>query len=163
MNKTIALILTVVALFLSTSKPADSDTSTIPYYIYEAAEKYNIDMHLMYAICKVESNCKSKAFNKNDGNSAQKSRGLKSPSYGLFQIKTLTAKGLGYKGTAKELLKPEINALYAAKLLNHLYKRYNNTTMVISAYNAGKYTKMNRSYVNKVLMQYALIKLNKRS
>lgn len=161
MGKIIVFIISLLALIAS-PRLVEGDTATIPFYIHNAATKYGIDTQLMYAICKVESNCKSKAMNNNDGTSAQRSKGIKSKSYGMFQIKSLIAKNLGYKDHPSKLLNPEINALYAAKLLKHLYKRYNNTAMVISAYNAGRYTKSNSSYVNKVLLNYAKIKIDKK-
>lgn len=182
--KKIILVIIALTVLVATAKPVESDTSTLPYYMYNAASKFDLDIALMYAICHVESNCKPKAMNHDDGTQAQKDAGIRDKSYGLFQIKASTAKGLGFvvsetvtvekmrKGKivktkktiyhTEDLLKPEINAWYAAKLLRHLYDRYGDTVKVVSAYNAGHYTTGNKEYVNKVLKQYARYKIDKR-
>jgi soluble lytic murein transglycosylase-like protein len=130
--------------------------------MYNAASYYGISIKLMYAICKVESNCKPHAVNPNDGTAAQKKAGIISKSHGLFQIKLATARGLGFKGKSSELQKPETNSWYAAKYLNELQRRYQgNAIKIISAYNAGCYTSRNKMYVNKVLQQYALYDLTR--
>lgn len=180
------LILLIISFFVFTSnmRSVESDTSTIPYFMYNAASKFDLDISLMYAICRVESNCKAAAINHDDATPDRKARGIKEKSMGLFQIKPATAKSLGFILTetvtiekikngklrktrkqishVKDLLSPEVNAWYAAKLLRHLYDRYHDTVKVISAYNAGKYTTSNKEYVNKVLRQYARYKIDKR-
>ncbi len=136
--------------------------ASVPYYIYNAATAFQLDSVLMYSICQVESNCQPKAFNPHDSNAQQRSRGIVDKSYGLFQIKLSTAKSLGFDKHAKELLKPEVNAWYAAKLLRSLYSRYGETPKVLSAYNAGRPSKCNRGYVSKVLKYYARYKIDQR-
>lgn len=180
MNKTFVLL----AGMLFYSPTVIGETSKIPYYMYNAASEFNLDVALLYAICTVESNCKPRAINHDDGTRKQKSEGIKDKSYGMFQIKLTTAQRLGFKATevvmveklykgkvklvpkvinyTADLLKPTVNTWYAAKLLRHLYDRYGNTEKVISAYNAGRYTKANTKYVNKVLRHYARYKLDKR-
>lgn len=156
----------------------------VPEYMYNAANAFKIDIALLYAICKVESNCKPKSHNKQDSNHAQKRRGLTTGSYGMFQIKLATAKSLGFvvkesrteiffknhkqvKTTkiinhADELFNPEVNTWYAAKLLRHLFNKYHDTAKTVSAYNAGRYITTNTRYVNKVLNNYANYKMDKR-
>jgi soluble lytic murein transglycosylase-like protein len=162
---------------------ADQHTK-IPYYMYNAANAFNIDVALLYALCKVESNCTARAMNRYDSNQDQRSKGIVDKSYGLFQLKVATAKGLGFKDSevisvtikrhnktlsikktishVEDLLKPEINTWYAAKLLRHLYNQYNDTNKVISAYNAGRYIRANKDYVCKVLSKYAMYKIDRR-
>ena len=159
MNKKILLI---ASLLLFITQPVISDTATIPYYLYNASTKFKVDVALLYALCKVESNCKTAAINHDDGTTVQKSLNIKSKSFGLFQIKLATARSLGLKGSGKDLLKPEVNTYYAAKLLRHLYNRYGDTYKVISAYNAGKYTKSNISYIHKVMKNYVRFKIDQR-
>jgi len=183
MNKTIALVISLIVAIVS-SKSVESDTTTVPFHIYNAATKFKIDVALLYAFCRVESNCRAKAINHDDGTPAQKALGIIDKSYGLFQIKASTAQGLGFEviekvkvttlrhgksrtivktiNHTKDLLKPEVNAWYAAKLLRHLYDRYGDTVKVISAYNAGHPTKANDEYVSKVLKQYARYKIDHR-
>lgn len=160
MSKKIILIICTLSLLIGSNTV--SSTSTIPDFMLKASKQYGIDLALMYAICTVESNCKHKTYNHNDGTSKQKALGIKVPSVGLFQIKLGTARGLGFKGTYAQLMQPEVNAMYAAKLLRNLYNRYHSTDKVISAYNAGKYTTQNQRYVNLVLMKYAYYKIDRR-
>lgn len=183
MKKIIILLMSLFA-FTHNMRSAESDTTTIPYYMYNAASKFDLDIALMYAICQVESNCKASAINHDDATPNRKAKGIKERSMGLFQIKPNTAKGLGFVISetitinkvrngrlirvkkqvfhTKDLLSPEINTWYAAKLLRHLYDRYHNTVKVISAYNAGRYTTANKEYVDKVLRRYARYKIDKR-
>lgn len=183
--KTLILVLLGLLITGSQAAPADVKHSNIPFYIAEAAIAFEIDPSLMYAICQVESNCRSKAVNHDDGTEAQKAAGIIDKSYGLFQLKASVARNLGftayeyvevvkvYKGRmtkmkklvdhTKDLLKPEVNSWYAAKLIKELYKRYGkNTVKVISAYNAGRYIKTNEKYVLKVLKSFARIKVDKK-
>lgn len=145
--------------------PGDSSTDTIPYYMFEASNTFKVDIGLLYAFCRVESLCKSKAYNKDDGNKQDKAKGLKIASHGLFQLQLGTAKALGFKGKRKDLMKPEINTYYAAKYIRHLIDKYTDIDKVIAAYNAGEgkvdnWMKQphprihNVKYVHKVLKRY---------
>jgi soluble lytic murein transglycosylase-like protein len=100
-----------------------------------------VDANLLSAVCFVESGHKPSAYVAMDG---------RTPSYGLCQIKLGTAKHMGYRGTAKGLMDPYTNALYAAKYLRWQYRRYKNWDMAISGYNAGRAIRGNAGYVNKV-------------
>lgn len=180
----IILIILAISTFFWGIKKVESDTSTIPYYMYNAASSFNLDVALLYAICRVESNCKSKAMNHDDGTKHEKSRGIVRKSYGLFQLQLLTAKSVGFKtkkvvevsvkrkgkisivkktiDNREDLLRPETNTWYAAKLIRALYDKYKDTPKVLSAYNAGKPVSYNKEYVNKVLRQYARYKIDKK-
>ena len=162
METQIKSIIAVLLILVGTTSLGAELKSTVPFYMYNAASVFKIDIALMYAICKVESNCRSGAVNKNDSNSTQRKRGQRDRSYGLFQIKKATAKSLGFDSRSEDLLNPETNSWYAAKLLRHLFDKYKDTKKVVSAYNAGKYTKMNAKYVGKVLNNYANYKMSKR-
>lgn len=84
---------------------------------------------LLESICYVESNHNISAIHRNDGNG---------DSLGVCQIKLSTAKHLGFKGTAKELMKPEVNIKYAAEYLKYQLNRYDgNFAQAITAYNKG--------------------------
>ena len=185
MNKLIVLITCFLCL-VGPAKVAESNGKgvRIPFYILNAASQFNIDADLMYALCRVESNCNPKAVNHSDGTPAQKAAGMIVKSYGLFQIQLSTAEDLGFisketleidrirhhkiikvKKTidhTKELLNPATNSYYAAMLLAHLYHRYGDTERVISAYNAGRYIKSNKDYVYKVLLNYTRNKIDRR-
>ncbi len=183
MRNTIILLL-IVAFGINNTKAVDYTPSRIPFYILNAATAYKIDVNLMYAICITESKCKANALNRDDGTPAEKAQGIKVKSYGLFQIKSETAHSLGFvnKKTvhvvkmykhhklalitvvdlSDELLKPEVNSLYAAKLLHKLYGKYHSTDRVISAFNAGRPVKCNSDYVLKVLKAYAKLTIDSR-
>lgn len=184
MRYVILIVLINVLALVSNVKNVESDTSTVPYYIYNAATKFKIDVALLYAFCRVESNCRAKAINHDDGTAAQKAAGIVDKSYGLFQLKLSTVKGLGFQQIehikivkktknktvtirkavdhTKDLLNPEVSTWYAAKLISQLYKRYGDTPKVISAYNAGRYTTANEEYVMRVLKAYTRYKIDKR-
>lgn len=104
---------------------------------------------LLPSICWVESRHKS-VINRNDGNSH---------SYGMCQVKLETANWMkeyyripGKPLIAKDIIKPEVNLLYAGLYLNYQYKVYKGDVIcTISAYNAGTCIKGNKKYVKKVL------------
>jgi soluble lytic murein transglycosylase-like protein len=58
-------------------------------------------------------------------------------SYGLMQILLQTAKSLGYRGDATQLMHPGVNVYYGTKLLAENFKRAGNWPDAISAYNGG--------------------------
>ena len=105
--------------------------------------------NIMSAICWVESNHRN-VINKDDGGS---------PSYGICQIKLSTANWMHFKHklgdkelTAEDLMKPEVNILYASLYLKYQLNRYDTLRCAISAYNAGRCIKSNqKTYVKKVL------------
>lgn len=156
------LVLYILILSLINPTPGKSDSDVIPYYIYNASTSFKLDVALLFAVCTQESLCKAKAINNNDGNKAAKARGIKEHSHGLFQLKLATARALGFTGTHKQLMDPETNTWYAAKLIRSLYDKYKTTDKVLSAYNAGHYTKSNKKYVDSVLRHYAHYKLDRR-
>jgi soluble lytic murein transglycosylase-like protein len=182
--KTIIVLSTLISLLTVTSNATEETPSRVPHYVREAAVAFKIDANLMYAICTVESNCRSRAINRSDSNKAQRDAGIVDKAYGLFQIKKDTAIGLGFvaeeqvtvsvvkhgklrkvKKTIshiKDLLKPDVNSYYAAKLLHQLYKRYHDTPKVVSAYNAGHSTHHNKEYVLKVLKVYSRLQIDKK-
>lgn len=96
---------------------------------------------LLSAVCHVESRHTPAAINQYDGNS---------PSYGICQIKLSTARYLGFSGTAKTLMRPEVNILYAGKYLKRQLTRYKgDSRKAVAAYNAGTYKeKQNRAPAN---------------
>ena len=181
--KTLIVLLALMSP-LTVAQAQDLTPSKVPYYILNAASTHNIDVNLMMALCMTESRCNPKAVNKNDGTPEQKAKHIRIRSYGLFQIQLATAETVGFESTydvasfkvkhgkkvqvikkvdnSAELLKPEVNAMYAAKLLSKLYKKYHDTAKVISAYNAGHATEGNEDYVLKVLKAYAKFTIDRR-
>ncbi len=101
---------------------------------------------LLSSVCYIESTHNINAISHYDG---------KTHSYGICQIKLETAKTLGFKGTAAELMKPKINIHYAGKYLQKQILRYDNTTRGIVAYNRGNAKALTRSkYSDRVIKHW---------
>lgn len=85
---------------------------------------------LLSSLCYIESHHNPKAVHHDDGPGGD--------SLGICQIKLITAKEMGYKGTKKQLMQPSTNIRYAAKFLRYQLKRYNNNVAkAVIAYNRG--------------------------
>ncbi len=103
---------------------------------------------LLSAVCYVESHHNPEALHLDDGTE---------PSVGLCQLHPSTAKLMGFKGTNKELMNPNVNAFYAGKYLKRQLIRYHgDTNAAVAAYNAGRHNidkkgrTRNSRYVRKV-------------
>lgn len=84
---------------------------------------------LLESICYVESKYDVKAYHKHDGIGN---------SVGLCQIKLSSARMVGFRGTEKDLMKPENNVRFAARYLSHQLKRYSGSKAhAVIAYNQG--------------------------
>jgi len=115
--------------------------------IKEKAEKYGIELRLIRAIIKVESNFNPSAINLTD------------PSYGLCQVMPALAKGYGFAYDIKSLVNPDHNLNIALTFLKDLKQKYSgDLKAIIQAYNLGetKYNKGLKSpeYLEKVLYYY---------
>ena len=132
----------------TTSSGNVSSPENLEKYFKEASEKYGVDINLLKAIAKQESN-----FNP----SATSSAG----AMGVMQLMPSTAKGLGVTNAydAQE------NIMGGAKLMAQNLKKYNgDVSLALAAYNAGggnvdKYGgippfKETQNYVKKVLGYY---------
>lgn len=108
-----------------------------------------VDPTLLSALCYVESKHDAGAYVAMDGSS---------PSYGICQIKLGTAKHMGFRGTAEQLMEPSVNIFYAAKYLQWQKARYKDRRKAISAYNAGRAITGNAAYVRKVMKRYEATK-----
>lgn len=108
---------------------------------------YNLPPNLLSSICYIESTHNVSAVHHDDGGG---------DSLGICQIKLSTAKDLGFKGTAEQLMAPSVNIKYAGKYLKYQIKRYNGSVKkAVIAYNLGHagsltYTK----YQDKVYKQW---------
>lgn len=112
-----------------------------------AAMLNGVNPDVLVSLCTVETHLRN-VINHQDGNSA---------SYGICQVKLETAKMFSPNITAKDLMKPEINADIAAKYLRKQIDRYEGDVHCgLAAYNAGRCNKndfgviRNVKYVNKV-------------
>lgn len=114
---------------------------------------YNLPKGLLSATCFVESSHRVQVVNHKDGGSR---------SNGVCQIKLATAKYLGFTGTEKELMKPEINVYWAGVYMSQQLKRYDgNVRYAVAAYNSGTLhlddtgNIRNQRYVNRVYKAWA--------
>lgn len=100
--------------------------STI-YFIVSV--QVGLPLGLIDSVCHVESHDNPAAIHRHDGHG---------DSLGLCQIKNFSARQVGFKGTEKDLLDPQVNALYAAKYLKSQIKRYKGDIQkAVTAYNKG--------------------------
>lgn len=84
---------------------------------------------LLSSLCYVESKHKINAIHHDDGDQ---------DSLGVCQIKLTSARQMGFRGTAKQLMEPRYNVKYAARYLKYQISRYNNSiTKGVIAYNLG--------------------------
>lgn len=108
---------------------------TYAQIILNAAKAAKVAGALLLAICTQESNL-TNAYVLHDGGS---------PSIGVCQLKYDTAKMLGFKGSAIQLMDVKTNAHYAAKYLAYQQTRYGNDWHKLAAsYNAGSYNPSNK-------------------
>lgn len=103
--------------------------------IIGAAKAANVSTHLMLAICAHESHLINVTVPQDGG----------TPSYGICQLKQGTAESMGYNGTSEALVRPEVNAKWAAKYLAYQLNRYDGDwCQAVSAYNAGSFIESKR-------------------
>jgi soluble lytic murein transglycosylase-like protein len=139
--------------------------------IEEIADAENVPANILAAIIQTESSNNRYAVRFEPGykylyqtkNNAQDGRiteateiVLQMTSWGLTQVMGAVARELGLKGTMFQMLEPNTNILYCAKLLKRLAKKYTQKDDIIAAYNAGSPIKglnglyKNQQYVDKV-------------
>jgi len=81
----------------------ESPRDEVDRLIEKYAQVYDLPVSFVRRVVKRESNFRANAYNRGH--------------WGLMQIKHATARGMGYKGSAKGLLDPETNLKYAVKYL----------------------------------------------
>ena len=97
-------------------------------FFHMASSSFNLPDGLINSVCWVESRHNVGAIHHHDGNG---------DSIGLCQIKLSTARGVGFTGTADQLMDPMVNTYYAAAYLRHQIDRYKDVTAGLVAYNQG--------------------------
>jgi soluble lytic murein transglycosylase-like protein len=102
--------------------------ATLSALFLSVSSLFSLPPGYLSALCFVESHHDHKAIHRQDG---------KSNSLGACQVKLATAQMLGFKGTEKELMKPEVNVYYAGAYLNRQIRRYDDIPLAIAAYNSG--------------------------
>jgi len=126
------------------------DVLTLNTLFLIVSAQFNLPPGLLSSLCYVESKHKITAYHKDDG---------KGNSVGICQIKIQTAKNLGFKGTEKELMKPENNIYYAGAYLQHQRTRYNgDINKAVIAYNIGSAKELTTTkYQAKVFKQWGTV------
>jgi len=98
--------------------------------ILAAAKTVGVPGSLLLAICTYETGLRNVRVQQDHG----------SPSLGICQVKTGTAKLMGMEVTDDDLLVPSINALAAAKYLKYQLDRYDGSwCQSTAAFNSGTY------------------------
>lgn len=139
--------------------------------IHEVATDQNIPANLLAAIVQVESNgdpmaCRfekdykylyeTKVNAKENQITETTEMMLQMTSWGLTQIMGAVGRELGLKGSILQLIDPEVNLTYCAKLLKRLASRHTERNDIIASYNAGSPVRTldgkyrNQGYVDKV-------------
>lgn len=121
-----------------------TEKTTKPYekIVAKYAGEYGVPKDLAHAVIFTESAYRADA------------RG-RAGEIGLMQLKLATARGVGYKGSAKGLYNPETNIAYGMKYLAKAYQLSGGTTCgTILKYNAGHGAKrmnpISKAYCDKV-------------
>jgi len=135
---------------LVTYKIGNGGPMSYSQIILAIAKKVGISGHLLLAICTHETGLQNVVVPNDHG----------TPTYGLCQIKSGTARDLGYEGKDEGLMDPQTNIKYAAIYLKKQLNRYHgNIHKAIAAYNAGSFVESslypgvprNLHYLNQVL------------
>lgn len=145
----------LMATILLVPRQSVASDPRIKLALESAALEHNVPPKLLIAVCTVESSLRPHVTNFDDGGT---------PSHGLCQIKTATAKDMHCINSVKDLYNVETNARCCAAYLQFQYKRYRNWPDAIAAYNAGSVKRdkkgklVNQKHVNKVLRIYKRLK-----
>lgn len=114
-------------IFLVRKKEVSMTYSAI---ILAAAKAAKVSGALLLAICTHETNLTNVTVYHDGG----------SPSYGVCQVKYETAKQMGFKGKADDLINPFVNAKWAARYVKYQTERYGDDwCKIAAAYNAGSF------------------------
>ena len=112
--------------------PCPAEPSENSYYenlVEKHCHVYGLDTRLVMAQIQTESNFEVFAVGPDKRGSGA--------SYGLLQIKLSTARILGFKGTLRQLFKPEINIHYGCLYLSQMVYDSGNVFMALDWYNRG--------------------------
>ncbi len=101
------------------------------YLINKTAEKYNLDPKVIFATIMVES--------MGNPNATRYEPHINDSSYGLGQILFSTARGLGYEGSAKQMLEPETSIDLIGRYHRRSLDAYGDLSpeQLATAYNTG--------------------------
>lgn len=128
---TICIIISLIFIFPRVKNEILKSLYPTQYeeHVYKYSQEYNVDPLLTFAIIKAESNFKTDVTSK-------------SGAIGLMQLLESTAEDTARKlkldyDEKADLFNPETNINIGTKYFSTLYEKYQNTTLALTAYNAG--------------------------
>lgn len=92
------------------------------------SKEYDIDKYLIYSVIKAESNFDNEAV------SHKEAKGLMQLMYSTAEE---VAKKVEIELTKENVIEPDININLGTKYIEMLYKKYQNISLALAAYNAG--------------------------
>ncbi|WP_297299990.1 transglycosylase SLT domain-containing protein [uncultured Methylovirgula sp.] len=120
-----ALLAASAALLSAPAAAADQHAALDPL-IAHYARQHGVPEHLLRRLIAKESGYNAAAFNHR--------------FYGLMQITYVTARGMGYRGTPRGLLDPEVNLTYGVPYLANAYRlAHGNEARALHLYASGFY------------------------
>lgn len=127
----------LAASLLATGCQTVGKTAESPLHemIRAAAISHDISPSIALGLIDVES-----TFNPNASSEG---------NYGLMQIRLGTARAMGFRGSLRDLMKPENNVEYGLRYLTYCYKKHGDTTLMLGCYNGS--TSSRNKYPKKVL------------
>ena len=127
----------ILACLVSVGCETVSKSANSPLHemIRAAAISHDIKPEIALGLVDVESTFKPNV--EKDGN------------YGLMQIRIGTARSMGFRGSASDLMKPENNLEYGLRYLSYCRDKHEDVTLMLGCYNGSVSTK-NR-YAKRVL------------
>jgi soluble lytic murein transglycosylase-like protein len=113
-------------LCFSAASAAEKQHAALDPLIARYAHRHGVPEHLLRRLIAKESGYNAAAFNHR--------------YYGLMQITYVTARGMGYHGTPRGLLDPEVNLTYGVPYLANAYRLANgNEARALRLYSSGFY------------------------
>jgi soluble lytic murein transglycosylase-like protein len=122
----LGVVILVLWFALRSTRPMSASQSPYADIIQHASNEFNVPPDWIAAVISTESAWNPEAYAPGED------------SYGLMQVRYVTAKGLGFSGDANELFDPDLNIHLGTKLLGQLRQHYGDDLQrVYSAYNSG--------------------------
>jgi soluble lytic murein transglycosylase-like protein len=115
--------------------PAPGLSAHAPARVSDQAEKYRLMIALLARANSVPPSLVHRVIVRESG---YNERAVNSGNYGLMQIRLVTARALGYGGTAEGLLDPETNMAYAVRYLAGAYRAaHGDEDRAVALYSSG--------------------------
>ncbi len=127
-------IIVGIAATLCSAAAAEPRTSNFDPLIARYAHRHGIPEHLLHRLIAKESGYNAAACTRR--------------YYGLMQITYVTARGMGYHGTPRGLLDPEVNLAYGVPYLANAYRLSGGSeARALQLYSSGYYYTAKRRHM----------------